>query len=67
MGHILGFAKVFFFFLSSYWSSSLIYFFKLYFRGEIIFSLLPDFTLEELRFIVEAKFFEKSLSFIVTL
>jgi hypothetical protein len=67
MGHILGFAKVFFFFLSSYWFYSLIYFFKLYFRGEIIFSLLPDFILEELRFMVEAKFFEKSLSFIVTL
>ena len=67
MGHILGFAKVFFFFLSSYCSYSLIYFFKLYFKGEMIFSFVPDLTLEELRFIVEAKFLEKSLSFIVTL
>lgn len=67
MAHIFGLANVFFFYFLSYCVSYLIYFFRFRVIAEIPFYLLPDFILEELRFIVPARFLAKSRSFIVTL
>jgi len=70
MGHILGLAKVFFFFFYPFSIYSLIYnFFKLYLRGDIFYALVfPILALEELLFDVVANIFLANyLSFIVTL